>query len=326
MRQEQVALELRSIVFLQRLIIFTEDDIRRRLDPAQLIAAIEEAFRSRYATVAMPLRTQISVANGTFLLMPCYDRERSALGMKLVMVTQSRAQQKVSSTYILLDPETGTPKRSFPANYLTELRTAAVSAVATKFLARDDAKVLGVFGTGRQARGHLRVLRRIRNFVRFLVCGRDRVRSGEFAQQLTTELGVRIEAVDLRTCAAESDVLCTCTTSNTPVFDGHLLRRGTHINAVGAFQAHTRELDDVTVQNSKVVVDTYQGALVEAGDLLIPLGRKLIIREHILAELHEVVTGAKAVRTSYDDITLFKSLGCAMEDLVAAELFEERMR
>ena len=304
----------------------SEEDVRRHLDPARLIATIEDAFRRRYGSMLMPLRTQMPVANGTFLVMPCYDGERSSLGMKLVMVTPTHPQQKVHSTYILLDPETGTPKRSLPANYLTELRTAAASAVATKFLARDDAKVLGVFGIGRQARSHFGVLRLVRNFERFLVCGPDPARSREFAEQVGTELGVKIESVDSRTCAAESDVLCTCTTSITPVFDGHLLRPGTHINAVGAFQAHTRELDQETVQNSKVLVDTYEGALAEAGDLLIPLGEKLIGREHILADLHELVSGKKTVRTSNNDITLFKSVGCALEDLVAAELLDHSMQ
>ena len=212
-----------------RLSIFSEDDIRHRLDPAKLIAAIENAFQHRYPSMVMPLRTQMTVANGRFLLMPCYDGERSALGMKLIMVTPTHPQQKIHATYVLLDPESGAPKRSLPANYPTDLRTAAASAVATKFMARPDAKVLGVFGIGRQARSHLRVLGLVRKFERLLVCGPDPLRSRDFAKQMRAELGARIESVESHTCVAESDVLCTCTTSNTPVFDGHALRRGTHL-------------------------------------------------------------------------------------------------
>lgn len=300
----------------------TEDDIRARLDPARVIATIEEAFRTRYPTALIPLRTQMNVDNGTFLIMPCYDRQRPALGIKLIMVTPEDPREKLRATYLLLDPHTGCPQLTFPANYLTEIRTAATSAVATKFLARQDVKVLGIFGAGRQARSHLKLLRLVRNFERFLVSGPDPETSRYFAQQMAEELGAKVESVYSRACAAESDVLCTCTTATTPLFDGHLIRPGTHINAIGAFQPHTREVDDITVTRSKIVVDTYEGALAEAGDLLIPLNQKLITRSHILADLHELVSGKKKIRTTDQDITLFKSVGCALEDLVTAELLQ----
>lgn len=298
----------------------SEDDIRRQLDPARVVSAIEDAFRIRYPSALMPLRTQMNLGNRTFLLMPCYDRR--ALGIKLIMVIPEDPREKLRATYLLLDPQTGCPKLTFPANYLTEIRTAAASAVATKFLAREDVKVLGIFGAGRQARSHLKLIRLVRHFERFLVSGPDPETSRYFAQQMAEELGAKVESVYSRACAAESDVLCTCTTSPTPLFDGHLIRPGTHINAIGAFQPHTREVDDVTVQHSKVVVDTYEGALAEAGDLLIPLKNQVITRNHILADLHEVVSGKKRVRTSEQDITLFKSVGCALEDLATAELLQ----
>jgi alanine dehydrogenase len=306
--------------------VLTEDDVRRQLDPARVIKAIEEAFRDRYPSANMPLRTQMNLGNRTFLIMPCYDRQRPSLGIKLIMVTPTDPDQKVNASYLLLDPHSGCPKLTFPANYLTEIRTAATSAVATKFLARQDARVLGIFGAGRQARAHLTLLRLVRSFERFLVSGPDPDTSRAFSQQMAGELGAKVESVYSRACAAESDVLCTCTTATTPLFDGHLIRPGTHINAIGAFQPNTREVDDVTVEKSKIVVDTYQGALAEAGDLLIPLNKKLISRNHILADLHELVSGKKKIRTSEQDITLFKSVGCALEDLVTAELLESRIQ
>jgi ornithine cyclodeaminase len=134
------------------------------------------------------------------------------------------------------------------------------------------------------------------------------------------ELKATVESVYSRACAAESDVLCTCTTSHKPLFDGHLLRPGTHLNLVGAFQPHTREVDDITIQRSRVIVDTYEGALAEAGDLLLPLKAGIIVRSHILADLHQLVSQKPVIRRGPDDITLFKSVGCALEDLVAAEL------
>jgi alanine dehydrogenase len=305
--------------------VLTEADVHRLLDPRSLIPAIEEAFRSRYPSTLMPTRTQMKVGDGVFLIMPCYDRIGHGLGMKMVKFNESPtvAEERVQATYILLEVESGCAKLVIPANYLTDARTAATSAVATKFLAREDAKVLGVFGTGREARAHLQILRHVRPFERALVTGRDPGRTREFAQQMEHELGMKVESVYSRTCAAESDVLCTCTTSKTPLFDGNMVRKGTHINAVGAFQPTTRELDDVCVRRSRIVVDTYDGALAEAGDLLIPLKSGVIRREHILSDLHELSAGRKTIRTSALEITLFKSVGNALGDLTAAELLEE---
>jgi ornithine cyclodeaminase/alanine dehydrogenase-like protein (mu-crystallin family) len=304
--------------------VITEAEVHQLLDPVQVVAAIETAFRVRYPTTLMPTRTQMKLADGVFLIMPCYDREGRGLGMKLVKFhdAPSVSDDRIQATYILLDSATGCSKLVIAANYLTDLRTAATSAVATKFLARPDAHVLGIFGTGRQARAHLRVLRTVRDFQRALVCGRDLSRAQEFASVMSRELDLKIEAVYARTCAAESDVLCTCTTSTTPLFDGHMLRPGTHINAVGAFQPHTRELDDATVQRARIAVETFDGAQAEAGDLIIPTKAGRITRNHWLADLYQVVTGKVQVRTSPAEITLFKSVGCALEDLVTAELLD----
>ena len=299
-----------------------ESQVRNLLDPARLITALEDAFRRRYPSTLLPVRTQMNLADGVFLIMPCYDREGRGLGMKLIMVCNTKTEDKIHANYLLLDSATGHPKLLIPANALTDIRTAAVSAVATKYLAREDAKVLGVFGTGRQARAHLQVLRLVRKFESFLVSGLDVGESREFAQRMAQELGAKVESVYSRACAAESDVLCTCTTSKTPLFDGKLLRPGTHINAIGAFQSQCREIDDTTVQRARVMVDTYDGALAEAGDLLIPINKGLITRNHILSDLHEMLNGKKQIRTSAEDITLFKSVGNALEDLVAAELIQ----
>ena len=167
----------------------------------------------------------MKLADGVFLIMPCYDREGRGLGMKLVKfnANPSAAEDRIQATYILLDSATGRSRLVIAANYLTDVRTAATSAVATKFLARPDARVLGIFGTGRQARAHLRVLRSARISIAPSL-GRDHSHAKDFASEMAHELNLKIEAVYARTCAAESDVLCTCTTSTTPLFDGHMLR------------------------------------------------------------------------------------------------------
>ncbi|HSY91749.1 MAG TPA: ornithine cyclodeaminase family protein [Candidatus Binatus sp.] len=314
-----------------------ESDVRRLLDPAQLCAALESAFRHRYPSISLPPRTHAELAHGIFLSMSCYDRAAGTLGMKLIVVrdkvrdkaqdkTRDKAQDEsdgglVQATYLLLDPQTAQPRLTIAANYLTDLRTAATSAVATKFLARSDASTLGIFGTGRLARAHLAMLPLARNFQRVLICGRNPSRSAEFVRDLSRELhGVTITAADTRTCAAQSDVLCTCTSHPAPLFDGRDLRPGTHLNLVGAFRPQTREVDTYTIQHARVVVDTYGAALSEVGELMIPLQEGAITRDHIAADLHELVSGTRQGRRSPQEITVFKSVGCALEDLVAAEL------
>jgi ornithine cyclodeaminase/alanine dehydrogenase-like protein (mu-crystallin family) len=318
----------------------TEANVRRLLNSTALCAAIESAFRDRYPSISLPPRTHAELANGIFLAMSCYDRAANALGMKLVLVrdkahVQTPAQNqsqihgdgitasagRIQATYLLLDPETAQPRLTIAANYLTDLRTAATSAVATKYLARPESSTLGVFGTGRLALTHLSVLPLVRNFQRVLVCGRNPARSAEFVKQISADFpGLAITAVDARTCAAESDVLCTCTSSSAPLFDGHDLRPGTHLNLMGAFRPQTREVDTHTVQRSRVVVDTYSAAWAEVGELIIPLQEGAIKRDHVVADLHELVSGTKQGRRSPEEITIFKSVGCALEDLVAAEL------
>jgi ornithine cyclodeaminase/alanine dehydrogenase-like protein (mu-crystallin family) len=313
----------------------TEADVRQLLNPTHLCAAIESAFRDRYPSISLPQRTHAELAHGIFLAMSCYDRAAGTLGMKLVLVrdqaqhrpadrshdSPALTEGRVQATYLLLDPETAQPRLSIAANYLTDLRTAATSAVATKFLARPDSSSLGIFGTGRLARAHLTVLPLVRSFQRVLICGRNPSRSAEFVQQLSRELsGLTVTAVDARTCAAESDVLCTCTSNSAPLFDGRDLRPGTHLNLVGAFRPETREVDTHTILRSRVVVDTYSAAASEVGELLIPLQEGAITRNHVAADLHELVSGTKQGRRSSEEITVFKSVGCALEDLVAAEL------
>jgi ornithine cyclodeaminase/alanine dehydrogenase-like protein (mu-crystallin family) len=320
----------------------TEADVRRLLHPAELCAALEAAFRDRYPSISLPPRTHVELSHGIFLAMSCYDGAAGTLGMKLVLVRDKDqvrdqdqvrdrdasaaddnavlAEGRIQATYLLLDPETAQPRLTIAANYLTDLRTAATSAVATKFLARLDASTLGIFGTGRLALAHLAVLPLARNFDRVLVCGRNSARSAAFVEKVSAQLpDLTITAVDARTCAAQSDVICTCTSNSAPLFDGHDLRPGTHLNLVGAFRPQTREVDTHTIERSRIVVDTYATA-AEVGELSIPLQEGAIARDHVVADLHELISGKKQGRRSPEDITVFKSVGCALEDLVAAEL------
>ena len=297
--------------------LYSESQVRSAVTPDEVIQAIRSAFARGFATLRMPVRTTLELDGALLLVMPCYDQGLNAAGVKLVSVS---AKAGVHATYELLDPATGISIARMEADYLTDLRTAATSAVATDLLARKDAQTLGVFGCGRQAVAHLSVLRSVRKFKRFLVCGSVSSDIKRFCAKMKTEHLLDIEPADAQTVAKESDVICTCTTACEPLFDGNSLRPGTHLNLVGAFRPETREVDDATVKRARVVVDTYDGAMEEAGDLLIPIRNGSVERSHIAADLHEITSGKKPGRTNPDQITLFKSVGCALEDLVTAQL------
>ena len=300
------------------MLFLSEDQVRASANVYEVIRTIRDAFaRDFHATLHMPVRSHLDLGASVLLLMPCYDSDLQAAGVKTVTVSQPSG---VNATYALLDPHTGATLALMEANYLTDLRTAATSAVATDLLARRNAETLGVFGAGRQARAHFAVLPHVRSFRRFLVCGSERSDVKKFCESIRQEHEIEVEPVNAETCARESDVICTCTTSHEPLFDGRWLRPGAHLNLVGAFQTHTREVDDETVRRSRVMVDTYEGALAEAGDLLIPMRNGTISRNHIIGDLHEIASERQQGRTSHEDVTLFKSVGCALEDLVTAML------
>jgi alanine dehydrogenase len=304
----------------------TEADVRRLLRPAEVIEKIEHGFRERFPSIQIPSRHYVPTNDGMLLIMSCYDAGVPALGMKLALVRNKvvAGQERVQATYLLLDPQTGEPKLTIAANHLTAIRTAATSAVATKYLAKENAVTLGVFGTGRLARAHLEVLPLVRNFNEIRVCGREAPATAIFAEQMSAELNRAIIAAEPRTIACKSDVICTCTTSRTPLFDGHDLQPGTHLNLVGAFQPETREADATAIRRARVIIDTYEGARCEAGDILIPVREGTIAENHIVADLHQLLSGKKQGRTAPEDITVFKSVGCALEDLVTAELLQAR--
>jgi alanine dehydrogenase len=300
--------------------MLTDFDVRSLLDPGEVMDAVEHAFRTSYGSTAiMPVRSRMEVPGGVLLTMPCFDSSLPALGAKLVTFL-ANAPQRVRANYVLLDPADGSLKALMEANHLTDLRTAATSAIATRLMTRRDAQVLGIFGTGRQARAHLEVLPSVRPFKRFLVCGSNPQRSREFAATMSKELRLQIEPADARACASQADIICTCTTAGKPVLEGRWLRPGTHLNLVGSFAPSTREVDSETMRRARIAVETYEGALAEAGDVMLPMREGVITRESIVADLHELTSGKKQGRTSEDEITVFKNLGCALEDLVTAAL------
>jgi ornithine cyclodeaminase/alanine dehydrogenase-like protein (mu-crystallin family) len=301
-------------------LVLTNEQVEKALTFELLIPALARAFKENFTSYRMTPRYTLSAGESAALIMSCHSG--SLLGVKVSTLIQElgRGPKVLRANYSLFDGRTGDPCLFMDADVLTDLRTAATSAVATDALALPQTRTLGVFGTGRLAKAHIAALLKVRDFSEVLVCGSSPAKSNSFAEQVTVEYGVPVRPVNSATCAEESDVICTCTTSNTPLFDGSLLRQGTHLNLVGAFSPNHREVDTTTVKRAQVLVDSRESALAEAGDLLIPMRENAITSDHILADLHELLSGGRLVRMQPTDITLFKSVGCAIEDVVAAEI------
>jgi len=299
----------------------TDAELEALLDPTQVVAAIRAAFADGLEKVNMPPRLHLKTDTGTLLIMPCAIAGDDLCGVKMVSVSrEARPEGRVGASYMLLDARTSKTIATFDANFLTDVRTAATTAIATEILAESEAATLGIFGTGRQAEAHLVMLARLRDFRQILVSGSTAAKTEAFVQRMQQRCGLEIKAAAAETCARYSDVICTCTTSVGPLFPGELIRPGTHINLIGAFQPHTREVDSALIRRARVFVDTYEAAFAEAGDILIPLHAREIGREHVVSDLHELVSDVKSGRRSREDITVFKSVGCALEDLVTAKL------
>lgn len=320
------------------MLVLTRADLERVLAPRDVIDALAEAFRRHAAgRTSVPQRTVLPVGDdGTLLVMPAVSlpasgaQEAGGLGAKLVTYyprNRERGLPTHLASYVLMDHATGEPLALLEASFMTALRTGATSALAAQHLARPDSRFLACFGTSVQAGWQLRCLAAVFQLERAVVLGRDQERARAFAGAMAKELGVAVETgLGPVTAVSAADIVTCATTSPTPLFAGAVLRPGTHVDAVGAFRPAEREVDTETVRRARVVVDAYAAALAEAGDLLIPLGEGAIVREHIVAELAELVTGSRQGRTSSSDITLFKSVGFALEDLATATLAYNRAK
>jgi len=285
-----------------------EKQVRQHLRMADLVPAMEKALIDFSAgKVTQPVRSVIKVdpPGGFFGMMPALTSE--GLGIKIVTFYATNAKRGIPThmaTIFLVDPETGTPLAAMDGRLITEMRTAAVSAVATKLLASPDAQILAILGSGVQARSHAEALRLVRNFEEIRVWSPTREHAERFAKEIGAKPMSTEEAV------RDADVVVTATNSTTAVLEGSWLKPGCHINAVGACRPDWRELDDEAMQNV-VFVDSREAAMKESGDVILS-GAK------IYAELGEVLASKVPSRTS--ETTIFKSLGMAVEDIAAAML------
>lgn len=311
--------------------VLSADDLRAATTMAEAIEAVARGFAQLSAGRAVvPLRTSLSAETGTSLFMPAYLPDSKTTTLKVVSVYPDNrllGLPTIMAVVAVLDADTGKPLALMDGTYLTALRTGAASGAATGLLARKDARVLGLFGAGAQARTQLEAVCTVRSIeeVRIFDPSRDA------ADRLVAETAGR-KPVPRRIIISQSptqtvkdaDVVVTATTSREPVFDGIDIGPGTHINAIGAYTPEMRELDEVAVGKAKIVVDTREGCLAEAGDLIRAIQSGVISETDIYAELGEVVNGLKSGRESDREITLFKSVGTAVQDAAVARAVLDR--
>ena len=291
------------------------------------VAAMKVAFGQLSAGRAtLPLRSRIELpeAAGVILIMPALLPETGDFALKVVSVfgeNRLRDLPTIHALVFVLDPATGAPLGLLEGATLTALRTGAASGAATDLLARPEARTLAIFGSGVQARTQFEAVCAVRQIEVAWVFSRSRAHAEAFATEFGRELWAPPSISIAGTPAAavrEADIICTATTSRTPVFDGHDLKPGTHINAIGGYTLDMQEVDSMAVARARVVVDSREAALAEAGALIIPIREGRISAEHIHAELGELVNGTQVGRTDPDQITLFKSVGVAVQDAIAA--------
>ena len=273
----------------------------------------------------LPLRSILWLdgKRGALGLMPGYIAPENALGVKAVSFFHGNEGTELDThqgAVLLYDGNNGSLRAIVDATSITAIRTAAVSGAATRALAREDAADLALVGSGVQARTHLAAMLAVRRIRRVRVASKELERARRFADRESERCGIAIEPVrSVREAVTGADIVCTATSSREPVVAGEWLSPGVHVNAVGSSVPFARELDTDAVKRSRLFVDRRESVLNEAGDFLIPKKEGAFGDEHIVAEIGDVFTGAAAGRRSPDEITLFKSLGLAVEDVASAE-------
>lgn len=309
------------------LVVLDRNDVSRLLPMRECV----DVMAAVLATVArgdaiLPLRPMIRLPNSPniFALMPAYLGEPKSVGVKVLTVFPVNHGTPIDAhqgAVLLFEADHGRLLAILDATTVTAIRTAAVSAVATRLLARDDAEDLAILGAGTQGTMHLEAMTVVRPIRRVHVWSRTTEHARSLAQLARERFDLQAEVASTARHAVERvSIVCTTTASPMPVLEGAWLRPGTHINAVGACIPTTRELDTDTVRRARLYVDRRESALAEPGDILMPLKEGAISTDHIIAEVGELLLekGAGLGRQSEDDITLFKSLGLAVEDLAAA--------
>jgi ornithine cyclodeaminase/alanine dehydrogenase-like protein (mu-crystallin family) len=297
------------------------------------IEAVRAAFVQLSAGAAeVPLRVSLPVEphDGVTLFMPAYLQDGDRMAVKIVSVfnqNPERGLPLIHALVVVVDAATGAPAAVMEGGYLTALRTGAASGVATDLLARPGVRTVTVFGAGAQGRTQLAAVCAVRPIETAWVYDLQPDQARAYSDEMAEQLGIPMRVAETPSEAArEGDVICTATTSSTPVFEDADVSPGTHINAVGAYTPEMQEIPSGTVLRAKVVIDHREASLAEAGDLILPLTQGLMTEDHIHAELGEVAAGHKVGRSTAAEVTVFKSVGVAVQDAAVAGAVLEAAR
>ncbi len=312
-----------------KILILNQHEVRQLLPMVDCMTAMHEAFVSLQRGEALnPLRMFMTLPDESGLLaaMPAYVS--GAMGIKVISVMPGNVSTPYDSHIggvLLFEAQYGRLLALMDASEITAIRTAAVSGVATRLLAREDAGDLALLGSGVQARTHLQAMQAARTLRRVRVWSRTPEHAHAFAKHESAWLGLPIEVMaNVEDAVAGADLICTTTAAREPVLRGDWLAPGVHLNVVGASSRHNREVDTAALQRARLYVDRRESALNEAGDFLIPKSEGAVDDSHIRGELGELLLEQVAGRESADEITLFKSLGLAIEDLAAAQALYQK--
>jgi alanine dehydrogenase len=316
-------------------LLLNRSDVQKLLPMSKAIDVLEAAFGELSAgTAEMPDRTVMTDAEvgGWIAYMPAYLKSGGALGVKAVTVYKDNPTKfdmpTTIGTILVQDNQTGVVVAAMDGGYLTGIRTGAGGGVATRHLARKDSKVAGVLGTGVMARGQVLALAEAADLETILVYSRNNPDQRQvFAEEFTQLTGVNVQVAEsAEGLVRESDIVTLITSATEPIVDGSWWKPGTHINAIGSHAVGVRELDTATIKMSKVVCDQKQACLNEAGDIQIPIEEGVYSADDIHGELGEVINGTIAGRESDEEITLFKSVGLAIQDISCASLVYDQAK
>jgi len=313
------------------MLILSDKEVRSLINIDELIAVLEQAH-IQYSTgkAVMPVRLVVPLPQiqGRITSMPGYLNEDQALGMKVVTYFQDNPKQglpAILATIMLFSAETGKMIAAMDGTYITTIRTACASALATRALANPETPVLGILGAGVQARSHIRALSRVRRLQRIKIFSPSGSSARAVKKDLAAEIGVPIEVTECAEYSVrDADLVVTATTAKAPIVKSDWLKPGVHINAVGSHRPDLREIDGGTLSCSKVVVDSREAIMAECGDVLLALKEKSVSESVIHAEIGEVLAGTKSGRTSAEEITLYKSVGIAIQDVATAQLVYQK--
>ncbi|MBI9036611.1 MAG: hypothetical protein JEY97_00640 [Bacteroidales bacterium] len=311
-------------------LILNRENVISVLDMKDCMDVVEKAFKElANGTAVLPLRTPITPPDGLSLYMPAYLKEMKALACKVVTVYKNNPKKfnmpVVIGKVLLQDPETGDVNCIMDGGYLTAVRTGAVSGVATKYLARKDKnQVAGIFGTGVQAQMQLWAVAIARELSKAIVYDISDESADAFIKEMSKKLNLEIVKAKNPDEVLVADIICTATSSATPIFDGKKVKKGTHINGIGSHTPNARELDSEIIMRSRFIGDSKEACFSEAGDIILPVKEGVIDESHFYGELGDVIIGKVESRLNDEEITIFKSNGLAIQDVATAKLIYDK--